>query len=298
MIQQNLGELAALGTALCWTISGITFESAGKKVGSLSVNYIRLILGFIFISTYSFFSRGMLLPLDATKSNWIWLMASGFIGFFLGDLFLFQSYVEVGSRISLLIMASSPPISAFLGFVFLRERLELISLLGMTITILGIAIVILSKETGQNKVKITYSAKGLIYAFLGAFGQALGLILSKKGMGDYNPLAATQIRIISGFISFTILFIITKKFRDLKIAFRNKKAMGAITIGSLFGPFIGVTLSLLSLKYTSAGISSTITSIMPVTIIPFSILIFKEKVKPKEILGAIISVIGVGILFI
>lgn len=55
MIQQNLGELAALGTALCWTISGITFESAGKKVGSLSVNYIRLILGFIFISTYSFF---------------------------------------------------------------------------------------------------------------------------------------------------------------------------------------------------------------------------------------------------
>ena len=84
----------------------------------------------------------------------------------------------------------------------------------------------------------------------------------------------------------------------MKIAFRNKKAMGAITIGSLFGPFIGVTLSLLSLKYTSAGISSTITSIMPVTIIPFSILIFKEKVKPKEILGAIISVIGVGILFI
>ncbi|CCQ95214.1 conserved membrane hypothetical protein [[Clostridium] ultunense Esp] len=298
MIQQNLGELAALGTALCWTISGITFESAGKKVGSLSVNYIRLILGFIFINTYSFFSRGMLLPLDATKNNWAWLMVSGFIGFFLGDLFLFQSYVEVGSRISLLIMASSPPISAFLGFVFLGERLELISLLGMIITIIGIAIVILNKETGESKVKITYSEKGLIYAFLGAFGQALGLICSKKGMGDYNPLAATQIRIISGFISFTILFIIAKKFGDLKIAFKNKKAMGVIAIGSFFGPFIGVTLSLVSLKYTSAGISSTITSIMPVTIIPFSILIFKEKVKPKEILGAIISVIGVGILFI
>lgn len=298
MIQQNLGEFAALGTALCWTIVGIAFESAGKKVGSLSVNYIRLILGFIFISIYSFFSRGMILPLDAGKSIWLWLMASGFIGFFFGDLFLFQSYVEIGSRISSLIMASSPPISALLGYLFLGERLELISLLGMSITIFGIAIVILNKETDEKKIKITHSIKGLIYAFLGAFGQALGLILSKKGMGDYNPLAATQIRIISGFISFTILFIITKKFGDLKIAFKNKKAMGAIALGSFFGPFIGVTLSLVSLKYTSAGISSTITSIMPVTIIPFSVLVFKEKVKPKEILGAIISVIGIGILFI
>lgn len=297
MIQQNLGELAAIGTALCWNVVGIAFESAGKKVGSLAVNYIRLVFGFIFISIWAFFTRGMLLPADATLSNWIWLTLSGFIGFFLGDLFLFQAYVEIGSRISSLIMASSPPITALLGFLILNETLKPISLLGMTITIAGIAIVILSKETGESKVKVTYSAKGLIYAFLGSFGQALGLILSKIGMGDYNPLAATQIRIISGFITFSLLFFVLKKFGTLKTAIKDKKSMGIIAIGSFFGPFVGVTLSLVSLKYTSAGISSTITSIMPVTIIPFSILIFKERIKPKEILGAIISVIGVAILF-
>lgn len=297
MIQQNLGELAAIGTALCWNVVGIAFESAGKKVGSLAVNYIRLVFGFIFISIWAFFTRGMLLPVDATLSNWIWLTLSGFIGFFLGDLFLFQAYVEIGSRISSLIMASSPPITALLGFLILNETLKPISLLGMTITIAGIAIVILSKETGESKVKVTYSAKGLIYAFLGSFGQALGLILSKIGMGDYNPLAATQIRIISGFITFSLLFFVLKKFGTLKTAIKDKKSMGIIAIGSFFGPFVGVTLSLVSLKYTSAGISSTITSIMPVTIIPFSILIFKERIKPKEILGAIISVIGVAILF-
>lgn len=81
MIQQNLGELAAIGTALCWNVVGIAFESAGKKVGSLAVNYIRLVCGFIFISIWAFFTRGMLLPVDATLSNWIWLTLSGFIGF-------------------------------------------------------------------------------------------------------------------------------------------------------------------------------------------------------------------------
>ncbi len=297
MALKNLGEIAALLTAFCWTLSGIAYEKAGKKVGSLAVNYIRLIIGFIFVSLYSLATRGLFFPMDATYHNWIWLSLSGFIGFFLGDLFLFQAYVEVGTRISLLIMASSPPLTALLEFIFLKEKLDVISLLGMLITILGIAIVILSKEEGK-KIKINHSKKGLICAFLGALGQAIGLIISRIGMENYNPLAATQIRIIAGFIGFNILIIFLKKFKQVKIALKDKKAMQEITIGSLFGPFIGVTLSLVSLQYTSAGISSTISSITPVTIIPFSVFLFKEKVKLKEILGAIISVMGVAILFL
>lgn len=297
-MQSNIGEIAALGTALCWTIVSIAFESAGKRVGSLAVNYIRLVFGFIFVSIYVYFSRGIMFPVDASSSNWIWLSISGFIGFFLGDMFLFQSYLEIGSRISALIMATSPPFAALLGFIFLKEKINLLGLLGMFITIVGIAIVILSRDDNEGKLKINHSLRGLVFAFLGSFGQSLGLILSKVGMGEYNFIAATQIRIIAGFISFTVLITVLKKFGDLKIAFKDKKALKTIAVGSFFGPFVGVSLSLLSLKYTSAGISSTITSITPVIIIPFSIMVFKEKIKPKEIIGAIISVIGVGILFI
>lgn len=298
MILRNLGELAALATALCWNISGISFESAGKKVGSLSVNYIRLILGFLFVSLYSLIKRGFFLPIDATLHNWIWLSLSGLIGLTLGDLFLFQAYVEVGTRISMLVMASSPPLTALLGYIFLKEKLDLISLLGMLITVSGIAIVILGKDEGEKKLKLNHSKKGLICAFLGSFGQALGLIISKIGMEGYNALASTQIRIIAGFIGFTVLLFILNKFEDINVAVKDKKAMKEITVGALFGPFIGVTLSLVSLQYTTAGISSTITSITPVTIIPFSIFLLKEKIKLKEILGAILSVTGVAILFL
>jgi drug/metabolite transporter (DMT)-like permease len=294
----NIGELAALGTALCWNIVGIAFESAGKKVGSLTVNYIRLILGFIFISIVSFFTRGLFFPLDATVNNWIWLSISGFIGFFLGDMFLFQSYVEIGSRISSLIMATSPPITALLGYIVLGEKLKPIGILGMIITLIGISIVILSRDTDDKKIKINLSTKGLIYAFLGSVGQAVGLIFSKIGMGDYNAFAATQIRIISGFIAFTVFILYLKKFTDVKNALNDKESMKLISIGAIFGPFIGVTLSLVSIKYTTAGISSIISSISPVTIIPFSVFILKDKVKPKELIGAIISVIGVAVLFI
>lgn len=71
ILESNIGELAALGTALCWTLVGITFESAGKRVGSLSVKYIRLVIGFIFISLYALFTRGLIFPIDARSENWI-----------------------------------------------------------------------------------------------------------------------------------------------------------------------------------------------------------------------------------
>src|SRR5665647_2632177 len=72
MFQSHLGEIAALATALCWTITAVTFEAAGKKVGSISVNLIRLVIAFLLISIYNLFSRGMILPIDATGSMWAW----------------------------------------------------------------------------------------------------------------------------------------------------------------------------------------------------------------------------------
>lgn len=297
-MQSHLGEIAALLTAICWTLNAIAFEVAGKKIGSLSLSYLRLFIAFFFLCIFSFFSRGLALPVDAALNTWIWLLISGLIGFVLGDVFLFQAFIEIGSRISLLIMSVAPPLTALIGFIVLGERISLIGLLGMFITMVGIGMVILSKNSDEKKVEFNRPIKGLIYASIGALGQALGLIFSKIGIGDYNPLAATQIRIIAATIGLTILITKNKKWPEIKDAIKNKSAMPALVAGSIFGPFIGVSLSLLAVKYTATGIVSSISSISPIIIIPASIMIFKEKVTPKEILGAVVSIAGVILLFL
>jgi len=298
MFQSHLGEAAALTTAICWTITAICFESAGKKVGSLAVNFIRLIIAFLLLGVYTFFTRGMFLPFDASVSNWMWLLISGMIGFVIGDLFLFQAYVEIGSRISLLIMSVVPPITAITGYFLMGERITLLGTSGMLITMAGIALVILSRNSAGKKIKFSHPVKGLTYAFLGALGQSFGLVFSKFGMGSYNPFAATQIRVISAVIGFAIVITATKNWGKLRIALSDNYAMKFISLGSFFGPFLGVSFSLMAVQYTTTGIVSTITSISPILIIPASILMFKEKVLPKEILGAIMSIIGVMLLFI
>jgi drug/metabolite transporter (DMT)-like permease len=168
----------------------------------------------------------------------------------------------------------------------------------MIITISGIALVVLTKNSNEKKVSFSHPIKGLIYAFIGALGQAFGLVFSKYGMGDYNPFAATQIRIIAAIIGFSIFITIVKKWGNLGIAIRDSIAMKNITIGSFFGPFIGVSLSLVAVQHAPTGIVSTITSITPILLIPTSIIFFKEKILPKEIIGAIITLIGITLLFI
>lgn len=297
-MQSHIGEVAALITAVCWALNGITFESAGKKIGSLSLSYIRLFVAFFLLCISTFFMRGLALPVDANLSNWIWLSISGIIGFVLGDIFLFQAYIEIGSRISLLIASAAPPLTALIGFIFLQEKISLLGLLGIFITMTGIALVILSKNPEENKVEFNRPIKGIIYASIGALGQALGLIFSKIGIGDYNPMAATQIRILAATLIMTLMITKNKKWQEVIEAVKNKSAMPALIAGSIFGPFIGVTFSLLAVQYTATGIVSSISSISPIIIIPASIIIFKEKVTPKEVLGAVISIAGVIFLFL
>lgn len=291
--QSHIGEIASLLTAICWTLSAIYFEKAGRRIGSLSVNIIRIFLGVIFLGITTYFTRGMFFPMDATAYNWFWLGISGIVGFFLGDLFLFKSYTIIGSRTSQLVMSLAPMITAIIGWFFLQEILSFQSILGIVVSITGIMIAVAGK-----KLKLNVPLQGFLYALGGAMGQAVGLILSKKGMGDYDALAATQIRAIVAFAAFAILVTFMKRWERVLFTIRDKKGMKATTIGAIFGPFIGVALSLYAVQHTSTGIASALMALTPIFIIVPSAIMFKEKITAPQVIGAVISIIGATIFFL
>lgn len=295
LLQIKLGQLAALATAVCWTFSALCFEYSSKKIGSLSLNIIKMYLAFALFTVFAWIFRGKPFPTDASGFAWLWLGLSGIIGFVLGDLFLFKAFAKIGARTSMLIMSLVSPMTALIGFFLLRETLALRHCLGMAITLSGVVTVILASKSGTKELK--HPVKGLAYAFIGMAGQAVGLVLSKYGMGDYNAFSATQIRIFAGLIGFTLLLFHLKGWGQLKAAFKNIPAMQVSAMGSMLGPFLGVYMSLLAIQNTSTGIASTIMMIVPVLIIPFSILLFNEKVNLREIVGAIVAVIGTAIMF-
>jgi drug/metabolite transporter (DMT)-like permease len=299
MIESRLGEFAALATALCWTLSAVAFEIACKRVGPMAVNWLRLAMGFILLSLFCWFSRGLVFPVDASGHTWLWLAVSGVVGFALGDLFLLRAFTIIGSRISMLVMASVPPITALIGWAIMGETLGVRDLLGMTLTVGGIVFVVTKRKPGEEKKKVfSHSLQGVLLALGGAVGQAVGLVLSKYGMGSYNAFAATQIRILAGVIGLSVILFFLKGWLPVAQATRDRKSLSLTFVGALFAVFLGVSLSLVAVQHTSTGVASTIMAIVPVLIIPPAIIIFKEKVSFREVFGAVVAVIGVALLFL
>lgn len=297
-MEKYYGELAALATSIFWSFTAIAFEIASRRVGSLAVNILRLLMAIVWLSLFTWITRGLFFPSDATAHNWIWLSLSGLIGFVFGDYFLFSAFALISSRITLLIMTLAPPLAALISWVWLGEVMNGIQVIAMFIVMLGIGIAIISRGEGSKGWKIKYSPKGLLFALLGMVGQAGGLVLSKFGMQNYNAFASSQIRIIAAIAGFLIIILLSGTQHLVFRAFKDKTAMMSITAGSIFGPFLGVSFSLMALKYTETGIAATLMSLSPILLILPAYMLFKQKVTLIEVIGAFVSILGVILFFL
>lgn len=74
--------------------------------------------------------------------------------------------------------------------------------------------------------------------------------------------------------------------------------MTSIGVGSFFGPFLGVSLSLLAVQHTEAGVAATLMSLTPVLIIPVSLIVFAEHVSWAAAVGAGVAVCGSALMFL
>jgi len=292
-----LGELFALLAAVSWSGSSFVFADAAERMGSIQLNVSRIILAsillFITITALNF-------DYEISSYQLKYLVISGAIGIVIGDSFLFAAYKRIGARLSMLLMSSAPVISAILAFVFLNEDLSLWAIIGMFITISGIILVVYNRDKSAGaKYKIT--KLGVIFGILSAVGQTTGLIFAKEAFnsGELNEFVATFTRVFASVIIILPITIILRKYKNpIKIYMKDHRALLFTFIGTVFGPFIGVTLSLLAIKYTKVGIASTLMSTVPILMLPIAKYIHKEKFNWKIILGTFMAVGGVAIIFL
>jgi drug/metabolite transporter (DMT)-like permease len=294
-----LGELAALGTAAAFAINSVLFTVAGQKVSAIVVNRVRLVFAMLLLVLAHWLVFGVPFPVQVGREGWLWLGLSGFAGLVLGDIFLFSAFVVVGARISMLMMSLAPVIAAVIAWVFLGEVLSPLQILGVLLTLSGVGWVIWQrngkKGPGNGQFK-----RGVLLALGGAFGQAVGLVLAKEGMGGgYSPLSGNYIRMITALgVMWAIAFFQKQGRVTISRVTQDGRALLLIAGGAFIGPFLGVSLSLLSLQHTAVGVSSTLTSLAPVFLLPVGYFYFGERFGWQTILATIIAILGVALLFL
>ena len=309
---QHLGEIISLVVAVSWTVTAIFADKASHRLGSMTTNVIRLVLASLFLAILLWITLGHPYPVFADGKAWLWLGLSALVGYVFGDWCLFNSYLSIGARFGQLFMTLAPPMAAIAGWIMLGETLTWKSMLAMAVTLCGIAISILSRGDG-HKVKLSLPLKGVLLGLGAGTGQGVGLVLSKIGMQHYEaavpagapelmetmlPFASTMIRALIGSLGFLALMALQKDLPRLKAAFHDRKGMSYALILTLFGPVFGVSLSLMAVQYTDAGIASTLMALTPVLIIlPYAIM-YKQKIRLKEIIGVTVSMAGVAMFFL
>ena len=300
----TIGETAAVATSCLWTITSLFFTTAGKRIGSLSVNAYRTIMAVGFLLLAHVILLGTIFPM-ATNGQWFWMGISGIVGLGIGDLAYFGALVTIGPRRSLLLMALSPIFASMGAYLMLREIIPALGIVGIAITLGGVVVVIMEEEerSGEEPVSKKLRGYGVILGLIGAIGQGIGLVLSKKGIYldpemTLNPVSATLMRMVLGALFVWTVAAVAKKLPELRKAIRSKEGISHTAAGAFIGPFIGVTLSMVAVTYTNAGIAQTLMSLMPVLIIPVVWIRYKQRTSLRGILGAAIAVIGVSILFL
>ena len=309
---QHLGEIISLVVAASWTVTALFADKASHRLGSMTANVLRLTMAVVFLALLLWVTLGHPYPVYADGKAWMWLALSALVGYVFGDWCLFNCYLSIGARFGQLLMTLAPPMAAIAGWVLLGESLSWTSLIAMVVTLTGIGISILSRGEGHT-VKLTLPLKGILLGVGAGVGQGVGLVLSKIGMTHYTaalpadvpgametmlPFASTMIRAIVGSLGFLALMALQKDLPRLKTAVHDATGMRYALIMTLFGPVLGVSLSLMAVKYTNAGIASTLMALTPVLIlIPYA-FIYKQKIRPREILGVTVSMVGVALFFL
>ena len=304
MMIEFLADASALLSAFFFALGGFYYSDAVKKIGSYSVNAIRMLFYLIGVSIVYLVIFGFDIP-HAEAVQWLYLGISAFTGLVIGDYLFFVALKHISPRLTFLIAAPLAPIfSAVIGLLLIGEKLVMKDIAGIFIVLFGILIVLSKNGSGDSggdeNGKKTF---GIIIAVLCSLGQGLSMVFTKLGIiggtvtKPLDPFATSVIRTFFGGIIIWGIVFFSGKTKSVIGSMNKKAGLKTLVLGSLIS-VIGIWLLLFALTHSKVGVAATLGSMMPVMIIPIVFVMKKEKTGARGIIGSIISVAGVAVLML
>ena len=295
-MEHNLivGQLLALLTAACWAQNSIIYRHIGAKVGSDAVAHIRMWIALPMILALTYAVEGFWFPTSLSARTYIFLLASGAFGYFVTDMLLFKAYILLGSRESMVIM------TAFFGYLLFDERLNLIQILGIFTTIVGVAVmVLLDSRRNVEKNERDTNLKGFVYAILASALQSLSFLLAKFALDETGPVSTNLLRNIGGLSCFLVFNFLYKRnaVQHFKV-FRNRRYLILLILAAFAGPVLGMSSQMRAFTLAPVGIVTTITQITPILLLPFDRFILHKRLTASSLAGTFLSIAGVAVLFL
>ena len=298
-MEHIIGEITALAAALSFSLASVSYTLAGRKFGASASMALSLVVTLGFLLPMHTLVVGQVFPLAASAQRFFVLGASSLMGYVISALYLLRAFQILGPRLTLLITSASPIVAALLAWLVLGQALPAHAVLGIALVLGGVFFVVAEKHAGPVARKHAETRRGIAMAIASAIAQGASYVFMAEGVADgYPAMSASIIRAVVGLVALLAIISLRGKLRaNARLIHTELRGLGMIALAALGGPVFGATLVLVSLQFTSVGISSTLTGTTPVMMIPISFLVFGERITLRAVVGTLAAVAGVALLF-
>ncbi|MBX3463804.1 MAG: DMT family transporter [Planctomycetes bacterium] len=302
------GEVCALLTALCWTGSSTSFAFASRAAGGLAANQFRLFAAVPVLVLLAAVLTGQWWPHHIGDQRVLLLAASGLVGLVLGDIGFFHALATIGPRVSSVVMSAWPAFAVAIEAVRGHPTTGWV-VLGIAVTVSGVTLVLLrSREGSAWNPGLTPRqwGLGLAGALVGAVGQAGGVVLARAAMAagpdlpdGVDPLQATVVRMLAATVGVQCVAIGHRRPLACTAVFGSRRTVGAALLGAVFGPVLGVWLSMEATRHAAdVGVAASLMATTPIFLMPLAALLYGARIGWLGLVGTLLAVGGAALLFL
>jgi len=189
-------------------------------------------------------------------------------------------------------------VTAMLAFVVLGERLTGVGWLGGALVIGGVVWVMRERLPQQSPAEERTGRAGVWLATGAVMCNAVAILLAKKAAATVDPTDATFVRIFAGTVGLVVYGLPRGRVIGWLKPFLKPRLLAVLAVASFIGTFLGIWLAQAALTFTTATVATILKGTTPIFILPLAVLVLKEKVSLRAVLGAAVAVAGVAVLFL
>jgi drug/metabolite transporter (DMT)-like permease len=296
-----------VGTAIVWGISPVFMASVGRRIGSQNTNMLRALLAalglaLVVLPVYWLARGGHVASPGVGQCGW--LIASGTVGMVIGDACFYEALVLLGPRRAVKVNTLAPVVGVLVGWMWLGEALGTRALLG-AVLVIGAVMYATFANTGtpgvENKEPGRMSAFGLVCGLISAACIGLGSVLGRQAykvesQTPLDPIVATVVRVGAAAAVLWIIALVRGRWVTTLRHLGDPAVRSRLAAGTFLGPLLGMMGFVSALKFSPAGLVSTVISTSPLVILPVVAVRYRMRVGVGIIIAGILAVLGVGLI--
>jgi drug/metabolite transporter (DMT)-like permease len=295
-----IGELAALGAALSWTVSALFYGKALQQARPISANIVRLTLTCSILLLFLVI-LGKLTFLTGLPSGVVVISAiSGIIGLGLGDTLYLVSLSRIGVARAVPMTCVYPLFSLVWAVVFVGEPITWAVVLGAVVIVGGIWFLGQGTRASEADTKKKSLVIGMVFALLTAIVWSISIAMMDIAVRETpdldHALAINTMRVIviAAFL-FAASPLLDRKLGFLKVP---KKTVMALVAGGIVALGLGWFFLAYSFVEISQSRAVPISSTTPLFSTLASVFLLREKVTARTAAGSMMIVVGIFLIFL